>query len=219
MDEKPWTAEELLIVLRNGLVDQAAQAAAYRASWGDAFAMDKLTRIWKGDGPPRKITVAELMEISDERLRVLGFGSWDGALTLVPLWAYNLIADGEVLTSISGDTGRVGASREDGRPEIDLDTRFGCIAYGFTKPGAVPEPDLVELKPGMVLLDEADNKLYTIKSPNGHVIDPFNIVGESGETAQGTKRKYRRNLKGASTPGWLALKCKRTQRLFASRGP
>lgn len=123
--------------------NRAAMTAAY-ASWADDYSRAEIREAWTDtDREPfgRRVTVAELIEIPDARLRELGFVSWDGALTVVPLWAFHFIADGEVLTSISGDTGTKGVKDAEGREEIDLDVRFGCIAYGFTKPGAVPEED------------------------------------------------------------------------------
>jgi hypothetical protein len=143
-EEPAWTTEEILSRLRGRLIERAAMGAAYRDSWGNDYVVKSLREAWEATDAPRRLTVAELMELSDETLRSFGFGSWDGALTLVPLWAYPLLAHGEVLTSISGDTGTVGEEVEPGRPAIDLDVRFGCIAYGFTKPGAVPIPDEAE---------------------------------------------------------------------------
>lgn len=135
---------ELLAWARKSLLTRAAMAACYADSWGADFASKEVRECWLKADEAQRVTVAQLMEIPDETLRDLGFGSWDGALTLFPLWAWPLLADGEELSSISGRVGRKGAKRPDGRDEIDLDTRFGCIAYGFTKPGARPDPDLAE---------------------------------------------------------------------------
>jgi hypothetical protein len=46
---------------------------------------------------------------------------------LIPLWAFNYIADGEVLTCIDGTTAIFG------KDKVDNDVRFGCIAHGFAK--------------------------------------------------------------------------------------
>lgn len=61
-------------------------------------------------------------------LEALGFGHWSegSRLMLIPLKLYDTIPDGTILTSISG---RVVTK---GKDEIDLDTRFGCIAFGLT---------------------------------------------------------------------------------------
>ena len=128
------TVEDYLIQVQTRILSAACEGAAYEG-WSDDFARKHLREAWKAEGRSdlwkRRLTVAELCEVADEKLRGLGFGSWDGALTLIPLWAYNLIADGETLTSISDSTEVVGVD------DIDLDVRFGCIAYGFKKQGAV----------------------------------------------------------------------------------
>lgn len=72
-----------------------------------------------------KLTIAELQSIPKNTLYSLGFGSWDTALVLLPLWAADVVADGETLISIMGMEVTVG------QDYIDLDTRGGFIAYGF----------------------------------------------------------------------------------------
>ena len=59
----------------------------------------------------------------------LNFGRWsdDSQLRLIPLYLWHCIANGEVLTCIDGKT------KIKGLDEIDLDVRFGCIAYGFDR--------------------------------------------------------------------------------------
>lgn len=141
MADAELTAQDILFSIRNRIVTRAAMAAAYRESWGADFAVKEIAEAWEAKDAPRRVTVSDLIQISDDDLYELGFRTWDGTLTLVPLWAYPLIAEGEVLTSISGDTGTVGVEVEPGRPQIDLDVRFGCIAYGFAKPGAAPHLD------------------------------------------------------------------------------
>jgi hypothetical protein len=100
--------------------------AAYE-KWGDDFARSEIAEAWASDDVSR-LSLAEIMSVPDARLMELGFGSWDGELTLIPLWAYPLIADGEILTSISGNR------KTKGQDEIDLDVRAGCIAWGFIRP-------------------------------------------------------------------------------------
>lgn len=127
--------ETTLANTRAFLATRAAMASCYRKSWGDDFCMKEVQEAWNPKELTGSITVDALCEIPDDKLREFGFGSWDGALTLIPLWAWNLIADGAVLQSINGDMAIKGTD------EIDLDVRFGCIAHGFKKPGAVPIPD------------------------------------------------------------------------------
>lgn len=85
----------------------------------------------------RHLTVADLSSIPVTDMFKLGFGNWDGKIMLIPLWAFKLIADGEELVSIEGDTVVVGCG------EIDTDTRFGCIAFGFHHPGLGEIKDVV----------------------------------------------------------------------------
>lgn len=91
-----------------------------REVWGDVQSVMRRAR-------NRRVTIAELDALTDDELFALGFGNWDGALRLIPLWAWNYIANGEELTSIS-DTVKV-----KGRDEIDNDVRFGCIAWGWKR--------------------------------------------------------------------------------------
>jgi hypothetical protein len=76
----------------------------------------------------QRVTVADLTDISPSNLFVMGFANWDGNIMLLPLWALELMAQGEALTAIDGTTAVVGQDR------IDTDTRAGCIAYGFVHP-------------------------------------------------------------------------------------
>ena len=70
------------------------------------------------------LSLSELQTIPREELYNLGFGNWDGKLLLIPIWAYEFIEDGMILTSISGNQVMKGAD------EINFDTRGGCLAYG-----------------------------------------------------------------------------------------
>jgi hypothetical protein len=122
--------EALLYTVLRSLANRAAQGAAY-SSWSDEFARKEVREVW-ADKPSifrerivQRVTVADLQAVPVESLNLLGFGNWDDDLTLIPLWAWNYIADGEELTSINGETKRKGVE------EIDLDVRFGCIACGF----------------------------------------------------------------------------------------
>lgn len=77
----------------------------------------------------RRVRVEDLQASDCWDLLNIGFGNWDGTIMLLPLWALELMADGERLTSIMGNTAIVG------QDEIDTDTRGGCLAYGFPHPG------------------------------------------------------------------------------------
>jgi len=74
-----------------------------------------------------KAIIGDITELSVDELKELGFKKWEeeSELYLIPLWAFDLIPDGTVLESISGERAIKG------KDEIDLDVRIGCIAWGF----------------------------------------------------------------------------------------
>jgi len=130
--------ENLESVLRE-IASRASQGAAY-AAWTDAFARKEVQEAWEDrEATMRKargfrVTVEQLRQIPKADLYRIGFGNWDdGAQTLIPLWAYHYIANGEELTSIGGDkVTKTDHSQERGHADyIDLDVRFGCVAWGF----------------------------------------------------------------------------------------
>lgn len=118
--------------IRMELATNAAMGSAYE-QWSDEYARRSNKTIWKnGTAPlrPRQsdftITTEQLSTLTPDQLDNLGFARWDdeSKLRLIPLYAYNYVADGTVLTSISGDTATKGTD------DIDLDVRAGCIAFG-----------------------------------------------------------------------------------------
>ena len=123
------TAKFLQHVLRD-IATGAAMGAAYE-KWTDAFARKEVVERWNDNKAllreqwGRRVTIAELIRLPTEDLRMLGFCGWDEKLTLIPLWAFNYIADGEKLVCINGGTAIKGTN------DIDLDERFGCVAWGF----------------------------------------------------------------------------------------
>lgn len=120
------TARYLQSVLKH-IATRAAMASAYE-SWEDGYSRVSTRKAWldtEHEPWHRRVTVAELQKLPIEDLRMLGFVGWDDKLTCIPLWAFNYIADGETLTCIDGKTAVKGTD------DIDLDVRFGCIAYGF----------------------------------------------------------------------------------------
>lgn len=123
-------------------VSEAAQASAY-TKWDDAFSRRTIRDIWADNaGPLRKkvgwkFTAEDLRTMSIDQLNTLGFRNWDDSgLRLIPLWVWNYIADGEELTSISKEKKLKIAD------ESDLDTRGGCVAYGFVLHAPVEEIDV-----------------------------------------------------------------------------
>lgn len=106
------------------LLAAAAQSAAY-AGWSDSFSREEVRSAWTlAAWNPRKLTIADLRLLTADDLESYGFRRWEGNHWVVPLWAWNMIANGEELLSINNEQVIHG-------DELSLDTRFGCVAYGF----------------------------------------------------------------------------------------
>lgn len=71
----------------------------------------------------------DFTEFNVDELKTLGFNLWDddNYLMLAPRWVFLVMKKGTQLTSISGETKTFGIDN------IDMDTRFGSTAWGFTK--------------------------------------------------------------------------------------
>jgi hypothetical protein len=77
-----------------------------------------------------KIKQTNLIDLDKIQLKRLGFHTWSissGTLYLIPYYLFDYIPDGTKLIGIFGDTAIKGEDY------IDLDTRFGCISFGFLK--------------------------------------------------------------------------------------
>ena len=123
------TPYERLVNARDELLNRAAQAAAYD-NWSNEYTRNHLSETWRNSDmglrkPIEQVTLDDLLSLDEDERRNLCFGNWDEGLVLIPLWAWHYIIDGVELTSINGDT------KVKGSDKIDLDTRFGRIAYGF----------------------------------------------------------------------------------------
>lgn len=114
--------QELLNHMIN-IANMATMASVYE--WSDVFARAQTKKTVRE--PTNQYTIRQIKSMTNDELRMLGFAKWDdvSGLWLVPLWAYYSIKDGETLICIDGE------SCTKGTDKIDLDIRFGCIAYGF----------------------------------------------------------------------------------------
>jgi hypothetical protein len=131
---KPTPLEILQISLRR-VATSAAMSSAYE-NWSDEFSRKEILSTWRNEGRNgakvwEPLTIDDLKSITIEDLKKLGFSLWDDRdeekLYLIPLWAWNIIADGTPLKSINGETKLKDST-------IDLDVRGGCIAYGVVLP-------------------------------------------------------------------------------------
>lgn len=102
----------LQINIDNGLIDDPMVVAEY------ASMKDQIREI-----------VGGIEALSIKEMLYLGFSRWDEnqPLYLIPLWFYDLIPDGIELTSIFGDKVIKGSGK------VNLDIRFGLIAWGLTR--------------------------------------------------------------------------------------
>lgn len=122
----PVEVKGIMHSLRSAILTNAACASAYD-SWSDKFSREDIRKAWLGHGYT-KLTIDEIKQLSREELYSFGFMRWSDELLVIPLYLFNLIADGEELYCIDGST----EIKEAGK--IDLDVRGGCIAFGFTHP-------------------------------------------------------------------------------------
>lgn len=115
------------------LATEAACGAAYK-QWSDAYVKASVMKAWQ-PSLRDQLTVDQIKGIPSADLLQLGFGYWTNKadLMLIPIWAFHVIADGETLSCIDGKTAVKGVD------EIDLDIRFGVIAWGFDKPREAKE--------------------------------------------------------------------------------
>lgn len=113
-----------LVRMLNKSMAYLAQIDAYQKNWDGDFSKSQVLDVFEKLYENAPI---DLKKFSLKELQTLGFSWWDEeeTLLLIPLHAYRLIADGTVLHSIDG------GSYIKGKDEIDLDHRFGMLAYGF----------------------------------------------------------------------------------------
>lgn len=71
------------------------------------------------------LTLSEIENMTVSQAIARGMGSWDGKLYLIHHTDFINWPDGVELTSICGD------KVVTGRDHIDMDTRFGYLAYGI----------------------------------------------------------------------------------------
>jgi len=77
----------------------------------------------------------DFSDLTDSEAQLLGFPLWseESGIRLVPIWLYGCLAEGMVLTSISGNIVTVGPDYKDQKsPDyIDNDHRSAALALGF----------------------------------------------------------------------------------------
>ena len=110
------------------VANRAASGAAYDG-WSDEFARSEVREAWANEREgARKVSANELFQISASDLMGIGFRCWDENLIVIPLWAVHYLDPEMEVTCIDGSKSRLGDE------DVDLDIRYGCIAYGFARP-------------------------------------------------------------------------------------
>lgn len=126
-------AEKKLYTIMHRHVIAAAEVAEYR-TWTDEFSVKNIREAHEEGLLPeyRKsnsigtITKAEILSIPVDRLRIYGFGNWDGKLDLlVPLYLLDYLDDDDEVEDIFEETKKVVDAK------LDNDHRGGCLAFGW----------------------------------------------------------------------------------------
>ena len=113
---------ELCQKLQAKLANQITIHHIYK-KWGPEFFLEETERLFS---KLKKDYVIHVERLSRKELISLGALKWskETSLYLLPFWLAPFLAHGTKLTCINGKIVTVGAG------EIDMDERYGCIAYG-----------------------------------------------------------------------------------------
>jgi hypothetical protein len=105
--------------IRRMLVNRAAEVMAYK-NWKDDFVIRQIRDF------PQEFFDIQPSDLTEAEMRDLGFLKWssDTSLMLIPLWLFPFIADEMEVEGIDGERKIMKKSK------MDMDNRFGCIAYG-----------------------------------------------------------------------------------------
>lgn len=115
------------LVYQNYLANRIAEIKAYGSHWSDEFCLDEIKKSIKKYYSDKD--VANLFSIENltvERARALRFCQWSDEqpdFYLFPLWFVFFVPYGTKVISISGEEFEYSEN-------TDLDTRFGCVAFG-----------------------------------------------------------------------------------------
>lgn len=118
-DVKSLLMEHVLVYARTGACFNKFK------TWTRDLFEDLITRSTKNLA---KVTLNDLTKVPLKDLEELGFRAWDenSSLLLVPIYFVDALDQNEVVTDIDGKTSRI--------HQIDLDVRYGLVAYGFHHP-------------------------------------------------------------------------------------
>jgi hypothetical protein len=124
-------SKNFTVVMKNvgNVLMNNIQMGLFYEQWSDEFSYDEIKERYAKVKEELKGIIGDVTALSVDELKELGFKKWDeeSNLFLIPLWVFDLIPDGTELESISG------GKAIKGLVDIDLDVRFGCIAWGLQK--------------------------------------------------------------------------------------
>ena len=119
---------EFLLQVRQAIINRAAEVFCYK--WATDFSSERIKEIPDVFSKSEYFRKVDPNEMTKEQLVDLGFQEWDeeSGLLLIPLYVYPFLKD-EIMCGSISDT----YSRLIKVSEIDIDQRFGCLAYGIFK--------------------------------------------------------------------------------------
>ena len=110
------------------LVNRISESKAYAKHWSDEFCLRDIRKAiekYYSDNSVKEVFTLD--NLTKERAKALRFGEWSDEqpyLYLFPLWFVLFLPYGTKVIGIDGDTFVYSE-------ETDLDTRFGCVAFGI----------------------------------------------------------------------------------------
>ena len=110
------------------LVNRISESKAYAKHWSDEFCLEDIRKAierYYSDNSVKEVFTLD--NLTKERAKALRFGKWSDEqpdLYLFPLWFVLFLPYGTKVIGIGGDTFEYSE-------ETDLDTRFGCVAFGI----------------------------------------------------------------------------------------
>lgn len=119
---------EFLLNVRQAIVNRAAEVFCY--NWDADFSSERIKEIPDVFSKSEYFRKVDPNEMTKEQLVDLGFQKWDedSGLMLIPLYIYPFLKDEIMCGSISDICSLLIKVSE-----IDIDHRFGCLAYGVFK--------------------------------------------------------------------------------------
>ena len=110
------------------LVNRISESKAYAKHWSDEFCLRDIRKAiekYYSDNSVKEVFTLD--NLTKERAKALRFGEWSDEqpyLYLFPLWFVLFLPYGTKVVSIGGE-------KFEYSKETDLDTRFGCVAFGI----------------------------------------------------------------------------------------